>query len=204
MDFKAEIETKSLERALRMISQEALPEATAHTLNFIARRVQDDSRKRIQSNFTVRTPYTTNSVRQTRIARGTNVNNMYSQVSSLSGYLNVHDQGGELKAKRSRLNIPTLVTRGGSQKNRIRKRYYANTEGTNRFIGEPNGRPLGLYERTGKGGLKMLRNLTKNTVRLKKTDFFTGAVEAEATQEKIRQEFNRNARRILNRIQRRA
>lgn len=207
MDFNAEIETKALEQALKMISDDALPEAMSHTLNFITQRVEDKARANVRSSMIVRTPYTTNGIRQDRRARGKNVDRMFARTSVLTPYLQIQDEGGQIQANSIRVNIPTLATRRGSIQNRIGKRYYANTDNPNRFIGVPKGgnRPLGVYERYGNNKrLRMLRNLTKNTVRIRPTRFFSDAVKDEATPEKITMEFNRNARRIIARVQRRA
>jgi len=216
MDFKAEIETKSLERALRMISQEALPEATAHTLNFIALKVERKARSNMESKFTIRTPYTRNSLRVQRRARGNNINRMYATVGSSSHYLARQDQGGRIRAKKFRIPIPTLNARGGSHQSIILRKFAMNQMGnfgqsyggtTRFFTGVPKGgkRKLGIYYRHNNNrSLMMIRNLESSEVNIKKSGWFTNAVEDEATPEKIREEFNRNARRVIARAQRRA
>ncbi len=207
-DFWVEPETQKYIRALKMIGGQALPEAIASSLNAPAAAIEKAARKNAQARLIIRTKFTINSIKQDRHARGLNVSKMFSRVGTSSTYLWKHDKGMVEKAERSRVPIPTLEARGGSESRRIVRRYYMNAVGNldgaggKFFIGKPANQPslpVGIYERTNKNNkIKMIRNLSQTQVKIPATNFYSDAEKKYGTEQYIRAQFIKNAERIIN------
>lgn len=212
--FWADVDTRSYMMALNLIDREALPRAVAATLNAPADAIAKESRRNVEKRMTVRTKYTTNSIKQDRTARGTNFRTMHSRVGTMSPYLPIQDEGGTIRANRSRIPIPTLASRTGrSFARKVATRYRMKRLGQlgggspNVFMGRPRGgnRPVGIYERYGKNRrLRMLRNLESSSVRIKPTRWFADPLRKYGTRQYMGAQFKKHARAELNRVTRRA
>jgi hypothetical protein len=194
--------------AMRIISRDALPGAVAEMLNATAEASANEGKRSVQRKMIVRTKFTTNSIRQDRHARGSNIAAMYSRAGSISPYLAIHDEGGVKNAESSRVSIPTIQARTSrSIRKSIATRYRMNRLGTLRgnpkyFIGRPsaNRGRLGIYERRPGNKLRMIRNLESYRVRIPKTRWWTNAVGRYGTTQFMRAQFERSARRRLARF----
>lgn len=206
--FSANVEMKSYITAMKIISRDALPDSVAECLNSAADASQKQMKKNVSKDMTVRTPFTLKSIKQDRTARGNNIARMFSRVASVSPYLPIHDEGGTKEAKNKKIPIATDTARTGKNpKKKIARRFYINRIqfGDGRFfIGKPKGggRRLGIYERTNKNKkLRMIRNLESSSVRIKKNNWFSGAIKKYGTSQFIAAQFKRAAQKRLKRFQ---
>jgi hypothetical protein len=204
MSFHAEVETQKYVQAMKLFDKHALPRTVADTLNGVAEAVSKQAKINVQKRLIVRTKFTTNSIRQDRHARGTNIEKMYSRAGSISPYLRIQDQGGIVQADDQRLPIPTLEARTGRSNTRaVARRYRMNQLGALKrnkkyFIGRPNGAPLGIYERKKKRKLKMIRSLEKERITVPASRFFSDSVKKYGTSQFIRAQFIKRARKHLS------
>jgi hypothetical protein len=218
MSFKAEVDTRAYIHAMRLLGNDLLPQVVAETLNETADAVTKRSLRYLNRRLTVRTKFTTNSLKRTGArpfhalnkARGRNVQRMFSRSGSISPYLGIQDAGGKQKPKRgSRVPIPTLSARTGKNLSKsIASRYNLGRMGDisrdgRFFIGTPKGNqgPLGLYERyQGNRKIRMIRNLASQEVTVPASRWFSDASDELGSQRFIRARFQRNARRRLQRM----
>ena len=214
-----DVDTKSCEKAMRLIAKDALPVAAAATLNQTADMITSQQLKNVKRDFTVRTPYTLKSMESGRArpykalnkAKGKNVDRMFSRVGSYSKYLWMQEDGGDFKAESGgAVPIATEQARTSkSDKKPIAKRHrlppgelkdgpYGNDG--NQFIGTPKGggRPRGLYlrDRNNKR-LTMLRNLMSEIIHIKPTHFHKAAVKAKGSDQQIAHRFVKNAEKEI-------
>ena len=209
-DFSVSVDTRAYMHAMRIIGRDALPSAVAEMLNNTADAVANEAKRNVQRQLIVRTKFTTNSIRQDRHARGPNIAAMYSRAGSISPYLAIHDEGGQINADNQRIPIPTLQARTSrSIRKRIATRYAMNRMGPMRgnpkyFMGRPRGsrRAVGIYERRPGNKLRMLRNLSERNVTIRRTNWWSSSVRRYGTTQFMRAQFERAARRRLARFQR--
>lgn len=213
--FSAEVETKSYVYAMRMIGKDALPGAVADTLNAVANANVKPMQKNVKKEFRVRTPYTINSIKQLRYAKGKSIERMFSQVGSLSKYLWMHDKGMTktgidggpipiasdfIRARKSAMGIIRKVYRI-SKSEKFREGDMGDAP---YFVGIPKGggRPLGVYERTNHNKkLYLLRNLETDKATLKRTNWFTAALVKYGTAQFIKAQFIKQTQRRLKKYQ---
>lgn len=217
--FDMTTDTKSWMMAMKLIGNDALPEATAETLNITADAVTKQQMKNVQSDFIVRTKFTMNSMKSGRAkpylalnkARGKSIQRMFSRAGTFSSYLWKQEEGGTFEGIDGPVPIPTLKARTSkSEKKAVAKRFRikksmpldnGSTE-NDQFIGVVNGK-RGLYQRTKKGGLTMLRNLDSDTVRIKGTGFHSKAVKMKGTKQLVSTRFRRIAQKKIDKVGRR-
>jgi hypothetical protein len=218
----ADIEMRAAITALRRIGREHLPETVALALNYTAQGVTRQARENVKSRLTVRTQYTLNSLTSRKAkpfealgsAFGTDIERMRSRAGTISPYLAVQNEGGEVRGEGRRYPIPTVaVRRGRSMEGRVQRKYAMDRIGDvgsvqapggyNRyFIGKPKGsnRPLGLYRRHDNNNrLMMIRNLSESSVRVPATHWFDDAVKTEGRPADIQRHFMAAARQKLGR-----
>jgi hypothetical protein len=202
-DFRADVDTRSYMIAMRALGRDALPGAVADALNAPAAAIEKRARSNVKRQMTVRTPFTLNSIRHDRRARGANIGRMFSRVGSISPYLAIHDEGGVIRAKRRRVAIPTLQARVGRNISRRISGKYAlgrYDDRTRFFTGRPKGgnRPLGIYERyQSNKRLRMIRNLESDQVRIRRRDWFSEPVRRYGTRQFITAQFKGSAQRRI-------
>lgn len=170
---------------LRRHEQRSLPDAVAEALNSTADAITIRSRLNVQRRLTVRTQFTVNSIRTKNRARGRNAARMFARTGTISKYLPIQNVGGEVRARSSRIPIPTVQhARGGSNRNVVRRRYHMNRLGSIRgssryFMGRGPSGTTGLWERDGRR-LKMIRDLSRSAVRIEPTNWFNDAINEVA------------------------
>lgn len=218
--MRAEVETAGFAYAMRVLGREVLPEVVAETLNETADAVTKRSLRYLNQRLTVRTKYTTNSLKRAGAkpyyalnkARGRSVDRMYSRAGSISPYLGIQDSGGEITAPNSRIPIPTLAARTGKRYEKsIAGRYNLGRMGDlardgRFFLGTPKGDqgPLGIYERyAGNKKIRMLRNLESDKVTVPASRWHSDAADELGSRRMIQARFRRNADRRLKRMARR-
>ena len=187
--FNAAWESTVMAQQLRMLSKEALPEAAAIALNQTADAITERAKHNVQQRMTVRTSFTTNSIRTKNRARGGDVGRMFAKTGTISRYLPTQNAGGVIRARRRKVPIPTIAARQGrSERGKVAGRYNMakigniGTDGRF-FIGVPKGgnRPLGLWERhSGNKRLRQIRRLDNTSVSVPRTKWFDDAISAHA------------------------
>lgn len=193
---------KAYMHALRIIGKKNLPGAVAATFNKGAAAIEHKARLNAKKDLIIRTPYTTNSIKQDRFAKGNDIGKMFSRVGSNSPYLYKHDEGGTVEAAKSKLPIPLLVSRGGDLKKRVLRRLSLDKIGEmpnpTFFMGVPKGkgRKPGIYERHGEK-LKRIRSLSVSSVRIPATHFYTRAANQFGTVQFVNSTFITEANRRL-------
>jgi len=210
--WSANVDTRSYMTAMRILGKRVLPAVMADTLNGVAAANAKQMKKNVEKRMIVRTKFTTNSIRQDRHARGTDISRMFSRVGSVSPYLAIHDEGGTIKAKSKKIPIPTLQARTSrSKQRRIARRYAMNRIdiGENQsygkfFMGKPRGgnRRAGIYERHHNNKrLTMIRNIESGKVKIDPNHWFSDSLKKYGTHQFIQAQFKKHAKKRLRRFQ---
>lgn len=210
--WSANIDTRSYMAAMRILGKQVLPTVMADTLNGVAAANAKQMKKNVEKRMIVRTKFTTNSIRQDRHARGSNISRMFSRVGSVSPYLAIHDEGGIIKAERKKIPIPTLQARvSRSKQRRIARRYAMNRMDIGEsqsygkfFMGKPRGgnRRVGIYERHHNNKrLTMIRNIESEQVKIDPNHWFSDSLKKYGTSQFIQAQFKKHAKRRLRRFQ---
>lgn len=213
MNLLVETEIVKLSETLNRLGNQYLPRAVADALNAPARLIAVEAKKRVVKDLIVRTPYTTNSIRQFGTAKGTNIRRMYSMVGSNSDYLDKHDEGEVVKAKRSYIPIPMLTSRTGKNiRKSIRSKYRMNRMGSfasspTFFDGVPKGKVkgktsvAGIYERySGNKKLRLLRTITAKSVKIPETKWYTKTLLTYGNEDVIFKAFRESAQKIIDEV----
>lgn len=204
----AESNAETYIRALRMMNREALPRAVAESLNAPAEAIEKEAKRNVERRLTVRTKFTTNSIRQDRHARGNNFARMHSRVGTLSPYLPIQDEGGVIEADRDKLPLPTLAARTGrNPRKSIARRYAMNRlgefgSGGRFFIGTSRRGRTGIYERLARR-VRMIRSLEETRVRIPPTRWYSDPLAKYGNRHFIGAQFKRAAQRELRKVTRR-
>lgn len=198
--FSASFQDRVLIQRLKMQGERTLPDAVAEALNETADAITMRSRLNVQRRLTVRTQFTVNSIRTKNRARGRNAARMFARTGTISKYLPIQNVGGEIRANRRRMPIPTREhARGGSNRNVVRRRYRMDRLGSIKnssryFMGSGPSGKMGIWQRDGRR-LKMIRDLSQQSVRIEPTNWFTDAIDEIAPT--VNQRFKRAADRRL-------
>jgi len=214
--FPVDVDTTKYTIALKIYGRDALPKAVAETLNRTAEAVTKQQIKNVKRDLTVRTKFTINSMKSKRAtpyqalnkATGQNVDRMFSRAGTFSRYLWTQEENFTKKGMSGPVPIPTLATRVSKNiKKTVRRKFRLSPGqsladgniGDNMFIGKPQGRARGIYQRGKKGVLTMLRNLEHSQVKIKGKGFHSKAVKRFGTAQFIKAQYIKVARRILKR-----
>ncbi len=214
--FPVDVNIRKYQLAMKIYGRDALPKATAETLNRTADAVTKQQIKNVKRDLIVRTPFTLRSMESRRArpfkalnkATGINLDRMFSRAGTFSRYLWMQEENFTKKGMDGPVPIPTLATRVSKNiKKTVRKKFRLSPNqslsdgniGNGMFIGKPAGRARGIYQRGKKGVLTMLRNLEHNQIKIKGKGFHSKAVKRFGTQQFIRAQFFKVSRRILKR-----
>jgi hypothetical protein len=217
--FDMNTDTKVWMKSMKLIGNNALPESVAETLNITADSVTKQQMKNVQSDFIVRSKFTMNSMKTSRskpylalnTARGKNLQRMFSRAGTFSSYLWKQEDGGTFVGLSGPVPIATKAARTSRKENKAiakKNRLSASlplTDGSienNQFIGNVNGK-RGIYQRTKKGGLTMLRNLDSDSIKIKGTNFHQKAVDRKGSKQLVSTRFRRIAQKRINKAVRR-
>ena len=212
--FPIDVDTKKYTAAMKIFRKEALPKAVAETLNRTADAVTKLQIKNVKRDVIIRTKFTINSMKSKRArpwqalnkAMGKNIARMFSRAGTFSNYLWKQEETGTYKGMSGPVPIPTLQTRTSKNlKKSVRKKFRLSPGqnlsdgdlGENMFIGTPQGRKRGVYEKDKRGKLVMLRNLESKQITIKGTGFHSKAVKRFGTQQFIKAQFIKVSKRIL-------
>lgn len=201
-------DVKAWARIMQGIGNNAFPRIVAHTLNVPAKAIERDAVRNVRSDLIVRTSYTTNSIKQDRHAKGTNINRMYSRVRTVSPYLPFQDEGGLVAALHGRLPIPVLNARSGNIRQAIRPKYRMNNMGSfanskRFFLGKPKGnkfKTAGIWERRkGNSQIFLIRSLRFSQVRVPASQWWSSPLRRHGTAQAVGRGFVRFAEREFQR-----
>lgn len=212
--FPIDVDTRAYMKAMNIISKDALPKAVAETLNRTADAVTKQQIKNVKKDMIIRTKFTLNSMLSQRArpwkalnkAMGKNIARMFSRAGTFSSYLWKQEETKIYKGLSGPIPIPTLQTRTSKNLEKTVRKKFRLTPGQglsdgelgdNMFIGTPQGRRRGIYQRSKKGKMIMLRNLESEQITIKGTGFHSKAVKKFGTQQFIRAQFFKVSKRIL-------
>ena len=189
-------------QALAKINSKVIPGAVRETLNDTAFRIRKKSIEGMAEKLTNRNRWSEKSIRVDQ-ARGSDIHQMKSVVGSVLPHMKLHEHGGVVRARRSKLGIPTDKSRiGGNRAKRITSRKKLTSigdfgaKGTKAFAA--NLRKKGLYIRNRKR-LIMLRNFEHSAVTIKPTHWLSEPTFKEATSDNFNRRFKIAAERALSR-----
>ena len=214
--FDMNTDTKKWMTSMKFLGKEALPKAIAETLNVTADSVTKQQIKNAKSDFIIRTKFTLNSMTSNRskpyqalnVARGKNLQSMFSRAGTFSSYLWKQENSGTYRGITGNIPIPTLNARTGkSERKTISKRFRIDKTnplsdgnfGADQFIGTLNGK-RGVYRRMKNGKLQMLRNLDSGSIRIKGTGFHSKAVNLKGSKALVSDRFRRIAQKMINKV----
>lgn len=221
--LSADVETKGLMTALKIISKESLPKAVAETLNITADMVTKQQIANVKSDFVIRTNFTLNSMKSGRArpyqalnkAKGQNLQRMFSRAGTFSKYLWLQENNQTIKGLRGPIPMATRKARiSKSQRKAIRKVYRidetdALKDGNygsdpNIFIGKAGkSKRRGMYKRMKGGKITALRSLDVESAKIKGTGFHSKAVKRKGNNQLIVQRFKRIGQKYMNKAVRR-
>ena len=217
--FDMNTDTRKWMVAMKLIGKDALPQSVAETLNVTADAVTKQQIKNANSDFIVRSKFTIGSMKVKRAkpylalnkAGGKNIQRMFSRSGTFSKYLWKQEEGGTFEGLDGPVPIATIKARTGkNERKSIAKRFRISssqplTDGplpNDQFIGSVNNK-RGIYQRTKKGGITMLRNLDSDSVRIKGTGFHSKAVKMKGSKTLVSTRFRRIAQKKLDKVGRR-
>lgn len=208
--IKATMDIPKMKRILRIYGKTAYPDAVAAALNETARAVEKAAKRNAKKKFVIRTPYTLNSIKVDRTARGTNVNAMYARVGSVSPYLGDHDEG---ESYPERETLPTIAARKWNYSNKVVNRWRHNKIGQfttkyqgsgSAFMGKPRGsgnRPFGIWIRhNANKRLTLIKFVTSKTPKVKGNRWFSDPVRKFGSIEFTRDRFIKAAQRTFDKV----
>ncbi|MBW8003114.1 MAG: hypothetical protein FVQ80_14025 [Planctomycetes bacterium] len=208
--FSITTDVKSWTRKMNRVNKELLPRAQVATLNRVCKAAHGRSIRNIKSDFTLRNPYTLNSMRFSPAKVRSSGVAGYAVTGSISPYLPIQETGGVVRAKRKRIPVPTTEARGGRWSRPILPRYRLKPTTqigrpgksmyrTKRAIGKMFLLPSGIYIRKGKQ-LRMVRTLKYKSYRLKATHWHSEAVKKFGNKRVMGQVFVQEAKRQLGKV----
>lgn len=214
--FPTDVDTRKYMIAMKILKKDALPKVVAETLNRTADAVTKQQIKNVKKDLRVRTPYTLRSMeargakpfKALNKARGQNVDRMFSRAGTFSRYLWKQEKSKTYEGMNGPVPIPTLRARIGRNISKAIRRAFrlplgqslsSGEIGNNMFIGKPGGGKKGLYQKSKKGKLTMIRNLESDQIKIKGTHFHRNAVKKYGTQQFIKAQFQKIAVRTLKR-----
>jgi hypothetical protein len=208
-------DSKALLNALKMLGGKLAPEAVSKTLNQTADAVGNKARRNAKSRLKIRRPYSLNSIKQDRKAKGNIIERMFSRVVVGAKYMVAQELGldSEPRGGYSQVPIPSEFSRGGKIMGIIKQMFRLNKlepgniggkydgAGTTRFfIGKPKGgsRKMGIWFRHNKNKkLTMIRSLTQTKVVQKPVKFFQDAVRKFGSNQYLIAMFSKNAQEAI-------
>ena len=206
MIFRATMQDKAYQAALKSVSKAELPRARSAAINVVARAAHSQSERNIRAKMTLRNKYTLGSLKFYPSKVRSSGAAGYAETGTMSPYLPIQEEGGTVRAHRKKIAIPTVQARGGSMGRVVLKKFRMNTIGPlgkgHRFFMLPSG----IYYRPGVGRkhvkgsprpLVKVRDLSKSSIRVKPTHWHTEAVQKFGTQSMMAAAFVREAKRII-------
>ncbi len=217
--FSIKTDVKGYIKKMDKISKELLPKAIVATVNTAARGSHARAIKNIEKDFTLRNEYTRESLMiwQSKYKKGRSIDRINAQVGSISPYLPIQETGGVIRAKRRRIPVPTVFSRGGSKRSVIQKRFRLRAMGQvagfkQQYTKKGNKRRgKGFFFLPGKGGhkpgifirraggmqLRMVRDLSLRSYRLRPTRWHSKAVEYFSKRSTMERIFIHHAEKLL-------
>lgn len=116
--------------------------AAKDTVNIVAAMARKNAQQNISSQFTTRNTFTANSVRFTQAKNARKLADIKSEtgITERAGYMTRQETGGTKKSPSgSNLIIPNTRARGGSNANKVRRKYHYDEVIKNTVSWRPNG-----------------------------------------------------------------
>ena len=201
MIFRATMQDKAYQAALKSVTKAELPRARSAAINVVARAAHSQSERNIRAKMTLRNKYTLGSLKFYPSKVRSSGAAGYAETGTMSPYLPIQEEGGTVRAKRNKVPVPTTAARSGNRQKVIAKRFRMNKLGQlgaagGKFFYAPFRKP-GIFYRPSKKRLVMVRDLTARSIRVKPTNWHTDAVAKFGTQSMMAAAFVREAKKII-------
>lgn len=199
--ISARSDIRGLEKQLARYGQQELPEVVAETINAVGRATHSRSLRNIRSDMIIRNRFTERSLKYFKASPRRNLNRIDAITGTISPYLPIQEKGGRLRAKRSRVAIPTKSARVAKSKRRaVAPRFRLNRVGETGsggvFIATSKRGKLGMFVRT-KSRVIMIRDLSITSRHIKPTRWHSEAVGKFGRRNVMGAIFIRQARRRI-------
>lgn len=198
LGLSADLNAKEWQAALAVFAPAVYRQASAQTLNAIAKQVDTAERENLRKSFTLRNKYTEGSLRLYTASEKKDIASQNAVVGSVSAYLPLHDTGGSRTPTGRAIALPTLAARGNSPARAVKKQFRLDSLSAPAFSMETRRGGAGLFVRKGKK-LTMIRRLVES-VRIKKTGWHSGAVQKYARKDVLEKLFRKKAERLLDKL----
>lgn len=161
LNTRVKVNVRDALKGMNDLAVKQIPFATARALTWTAQEAQKQERRELPHLFTLRNNFLKNSVGITAATK-TNWTSMVGFKTSAgrsTDFMELQEEGG-IKTPRGRvIAIPVKARRNKKDLIPKAQRPKAALKKKNVFIGEPNGWPLGIYQRQGRHNLVMLFRL---------------------------------------------
>ena len=207
LGFAVSVDTQAFIKAMDLVNKEYFPKAITETVNTIGAAFLSRAKQSMEKELIIRSNYTRKSmfIYKSKYRTGRQISRINCKVGSRSPYMAIQEFGGTVKAQRRFVPIPTVAGRGGDLRKAIPRRLRMSSINVDSseggfMIGTPRGRRTrGLYQRKG-GRLIMLRNLTKGSVQVPKSAWFSKPLDYFRSDDLWERTFRHHARKYLNRM----
>ncbi len=186
--FSVETNARAFSAAMNLIAKEVIPQAVTETVNTCVKGANSRQIRNVRRAFIVRAEkFTMGSLRiqLSKYKPGRSIDRIDATVGSISPYLNIQEEGGNISAKQKVHAIPTVESRVGKRKaGRIGKKFRMNEMASQ--VGDPGSKfffmrskrgKLGIFYRRTKKKIVKVRDLSQQQIRLKPAHWHARAVE---------------------------
>ncbi len=191
---------------MNRVNKELLPRAQVGMLNRACKAAHGRSIRNIKSDFTLRNPYTLNSIKFSPAKVRSSGVAGYAVTGSKSPYLPIQETGGTIRAKKSKIPVPTLAGRRGKWRKpippalRMNRMGEIGTEGSKFFFLTSPGGKKGIFTRKGKKKIVKVRDISRRSYRVRGTHWHSEAVKKFGNKRVMGQVFVQEAKKQLAKI----
>lgn len=159
--LKVETNAGRVAKQFGSLADKQIPFATARALTWTAQDGQREVRRELPHHFVLRNRFLEQSVGITAATKlkWTSVVGFRTSSNRSTDFMNLQQDGGLKTPKRRVIAVPVNARRNKKQLIPKGQKPKAVLKKKNTFIGEPNGRMLGIYQRQGHHKLTMLYRL---------------------------------------------
>jgi len=201
-------DVKAWTRKMNRVNRELLPKAITETVNTACKGAHTRIVKNLRKDFTLRNTYTERSLKlwQSKYKPGRSIDRINATTGSISPYLPLQETGGVVRAKKSKIPVPTLAGRRGKWRRPIPPSLRMNRMGQ---IGGPSskfffmtgaGGKKGIFYRKSKKKVVKVRDISRRSYRVKGTRWHSKAVAHFAKASTFARIFVHHARRQLAKV----
>ncbi len=164
--------------------------------------------RNIKSDLILRNQYTERSMIlwKSKYKPGRSIDRISATTGSKSPYLPLQETGGVVRAKKSKIPVPTLAGRRGKWRKpippslRMNRMGAIGTEGSKFFFMKSPGGKKGIFYRKSKKKIVKVRDISRRSYRIKATRWHSEAVKKFGNKRIMGQLFVQEAKRQLAKV----